>query len=379
MGKNPVQSGMREIPGSNSGKYMYPNVSMDIKPGQGRISRGEIMNRTKAIALALIAVLVLAVLTGWYLSGPGKGPALPVEPITVAYSPFESTALLWVAEDRHFFEQNGLNLTLRKYDSGSGSLEGVINGEVDLAVGVTEFPLVQKAFRKEKIRAIGSIDRGDFTHIIARRDRGITNVSDLRGKRIGTTVGTVAEFHLGRFLTLHGMDMRDITVVDVRTPDGWVNDVADGKLDAIATAQPYANAARDRLGDNGVVWSAQSNQPLYALVISTDRWVVQKPATAEKFLRSLAQAEEYLHAHPEEAKAIEQRRLDLDPGYMDTVWEQNQFALTLDQSLVLAMEDEARWMIAHNMTNATGVPDFRDYIYTKGLDSVKPGSVNIIR
>jgi hypothetical protein len=43
------------------------------------------------------------------------------------------------------------------------------------------------------------------------------------------------------------------------------------------------------------------------------------------------------------------------------------------------MDDEARWMIAQNMTNATGMPDFRNYIHTGGLDAVRPGSVNIIR
>ena len=42
------------------------------------------------------------------------------------------------------------------------------------------------------------------------------------------------------------------------------------------------------------------------------------------------------------------------------------------------MEDEARWMIANNMTNATAVPDFRKYLDPGPLDSVKPGSVNII-
>ena len=74
-----------------------------------------------------------------------NNPAVPAESITVAYSPFESTALLWIAEDQHYFEKNGLNLTLRKYDSGAGSLDGVINGEADLAVGVTEFPLVRQS------------------------------------------------------------------------------------------------------------------------------------------------------------------------------------------------------------------------------------------
>ena len=41
------------------------------------------------------------------------------------------------------------------------------------------------------------------------------------------------------------------------------------------------------------------------------------------------------------------------------------------------MGDEARWIIASNLTNATTVPDFRNFIYTKGLDDVNPGTVNI--
>jgi hypothetical protein len=46
---------------------------------------------------------------------------------------------------------------------------------------------------------------------------------------------------------------------------------------------------------------------------------------------------------------------------------------------VLAMEDEARWMIANNLTNAKTIPDFGNYISTDSLDAVNPGSVNIIR
>jgi hypothetical protein len=42
------------------------------------------------------------------------------------------------------------------------------------------------------------------------------------------------------------------------------------------------------------------------------------------------------------------------------------------------MEDEGRWMIANNMTNASNVPDLRNYIYEDGLEAVRPGSVNII-
>jgi NitT/TauT family transport system substrate-binding protein len=332
----------------------------------------------KVITVAAVIALVLVGFGAWYRVVPSNPTSDTLDSVVIAYSPFESGALFWIAKDQHFFEQNGINLTLRKYDSGAASLDGVVKGEADIAVGVTEFPLVRKAFRNERVRAIGNIDKGEFIYLVARKDQ-IRNVTDLKGMRVGTTTGTVAEFHLGRFLTLHGLTLQDINLIDIKTPEGWVNDVADGKIDAISTAQPYANAARDRLGTNALVWPLQSSQPLFALVISSDDWITQHPDLTSRFLKSLAQAEEYIHTHPAESRLILQNQLDLDPGYMDMVWQQNQFSLTLDQSLVLAMEDEARWMIANNLTNATSVPDFRQYIYTEGLESVRPGSVNIIR
>ncbi len=328
--------------------------------------------------LALAAVILLALFAGGGPATFGAGLPAGAEPVTVAYSPFESTALLWIAEDQGYFARNGLNVTLREYDSGSESLNAVVNGDADITVGVTEFPLVAKALQNTSVQVMGIIDRGSFIYLVGRKDR-IGTPADLKGKRIGTTKGTVAEFHLGRYLTLHGMSIDDITLVDVRTPDGWVHDVADGKIDAISTAQPYVNRAQALLGSNGFAWPEQSSQPLYGLVVSTDEWLAAHPDQAKRFLRSFAQAEEYLYAHPAESRAIVEHRLGLDYGYMDTAWEENQYALTLDQSLILAMEDEARWMIANNLTNKTTVPDFRKYIYTDGMESVRPGSVNIIR
>lgn len=336
------------------------------------------MNKNAAAAIAIIAVIALAGLGGWFFLDSQKSTVKPVESITVAYSPFESCALFLVAVDQQFFAKNGLNLTLHRSDSGAAALDDMLNGKADLAVSVSEFPLVRKVFQGTPARAVASMDRAEYIYIVARKDRGIRNPSDLRGKRIGTAAGSIAEFYLGRFLSLQGMGMQDIQYVSVKTPPETSDAIVNGRLDAAVLAQPYADQARDRLGKNAVVWPAQSNQLLYALVVSTDSWITGHPEHITQFLRALAQADEYASSHPAEAQAIVQRRLNLSAEYMDTVWQQNQFTLSLDQSLITAMEDEGRWMIANNLTNATEIPDFRDYIYTNGLEEVKPESVNII-
>jgi NitT/TauT family transport system substrate-binding protein len=336
------------------------------------------MNKKIIFAIIVVVIAVLGAAFVLWLRAP-KGYSGKIEPITIGYPPFESVTLYCIAEDQHFFSRNSLNVTSRKYDTGVASLGGILNGEVDIGVGIAEFPLVGKALQKERIRIIGNINKGEFIYLVGRKDRGIEKVSDLKGKRVGTTLRTVAHFHLGRFLNLHGMDIQDITLVDVKTPEEWVNAIVNGDIDAIATAQPYVNSIKERLGANAVVWSAQSSQPLYGLIISTDEWITKHPELVSRFLKSLAQAEEYAFRNPAEAKAIVQKRLNLDAAYMETVWSQNQFSLLLDQALILTMEDEARWMIENNLTREKQVPDFMNYIYLDGLKAVKPEAVNIIR
>jgi NitT/TauT family transport system substrate-binding protein len=213
---------------------------------------------------------------------------------------------------------------------------------------------------------------------MGRKDRGIEKVSDLEGKRIGVPLKTAAEFYLGRFLDLHGMNIKQVTLVDVSPPQ-VVDALVNGDVDAVLAWQPNAKALEDRLGDGIVKWPAQNEQVTYCTVISTQAWTADHPELVGGFLSSLAQAEEYFILHPAEAKAIVQKRLKYDDAYMAAIWPEHQFSLSLDQSLMLAMEDEARWMINNNLTSEKQTPDFLDYIYTKGLEATKPEAVNIIR
>jgi NitT/TauT family transport system substrate-binding protein len=331
------------------------------------------------IAAVVLVLAVFLVIGSFFYLNSQRPYVGEIESIDVAYSPFESVALYWIAENQNFFSQNGLNVTSHRYDTGAGALDGVLNGEADIVVGTTEFPFAVRALGQAKIRTLGSMSNSEFTYLVGRADRGIETVSDLKGKRVGTTFGTIAHYYLGRFLNLKGLSLADVTLVDLKSPAEWVNAVVDGSVDAVATAQPYANSAKDRLGSNAVFWSVQSNQPLYALAISTDEWISAHAELVNRFLRSLLQAEEFTLNYSAEAKAIVKEQLSLTDAYIETVWVQNQFSLSLDQSLVSAMESEARWMMTNSLTNQTSIPDFLNYLYIEGLSSVKPGSVNVIR
>lgn len=55
-----------------------------------------------------------------------------------------------------------------------------------------------------------------------------------------------------------------------------------------------------------------------------------------------------------------------------------EYKLSLEKTLLIAMEDEARWHIEKQYTDIKKVPNYLDKIYFDALESVNPGAVNII-
>lgn len=299
------------------------------------------------------------------------------EKITIGTAPLESSALVYIAQKQGFFADNGLTVSIREYDTGAASTEGLLKGEVDIGLPA-EYALVGKAFQKKEIRAIASIDKAEYFYLIARRDRGIINAADLKGKRIGVVTKTIAEYYLGRFLELHGLNVGKVIPVHIgisRSEEA----IVDGRIDAIISRPPQMAAIQKRLGANAISWPAQGSQALHAVMIGRNRWLQEHPKTIQLLLRSLMRAQEYLIQFPLDAKAIVREQLRVDDAYIDTVWSQNQFALTLDQSLITAMEDEARWMIESHLTTEEKIPNFRDYTHPEGLRMMKPEAVRIIQ
>jgi NitT/TauT family transport system substrate-binding protein len=127
-----------------------------------------------------------------------------------------------------------------------------------------------------------------------------------------------------------------------------------------------------------VAWPIQSSQKGYVVLTCRNDWAASHPETINRFLKSITQAEEYAITHPAEAKKIIQKWMNYTDATMGAVWPDHEYSLTLDQSLVTAMEDEGRWMIANNLTNETTIPDFMGYIDKNGLRTIKPEAVNIL-
>ena len=328
--------------------------------------------------IASIAVVVALVMVGsgaWPFPNLGSTDSGTSESITIGITPSEPYELIFIAEDQGYFAENGLNVTMRNYETTPKAFDGMLNGDVDIAF-TGEYTAVTKAFENKGFVVIGCIDKYQTVYLYGRKDRGIENASDLNGKKIGLTRRALVEFFLGRFLDLHGMSIKDITVVDLQ-PSQYVDALANGSVDSIVATDFFIDQCKERLGSNLILLPIQCSQNGYFVTACRSDWAASHPEQINRFLKSLAQAEEFTIDHPTEAKAILQKRLNFTEEHIATIWPEHQFALTLDQSLLIAMNDEGLWMIRNNLTKEKTLPDFSKYIYTQGLREVKPDAVNI--
>jgi NitT/TauT family transport system substrate-binding protein len=288
--------------------------------------------------------------------------------------PLEQNALIYVADKRGFFAENGLHVLIKNYDSGVTAIHGLSESEVDLAVAA-EFPVVRALLQKSPLSIIASSDKFENDYLVGRKDRGIEKVPDLKGRRVGVTLGTINEFYLARFLELNGISLQEVTLVELK-PAQFLGAIANSEVDALIAWQPYIHQILEKQ-PNVVLWQAQNNQAVYGLLIGRDKWLTLHSNTVQQFLQALGQAEDYVLSSPDEAKKIVQERLGYDSTYIASIWSQHHFSLSLDFSLIIAMNDEAHWINDHDLTVENGAPNFLDFIYVDGLEAIKPDAVNI--
>ena len=110
------------------------------------------------------------------------------------------TAAVWVAEDQGYFQEQGLDLTIKEFDSGKASFNDMLNGGVDIST-VAPTPIMFNSFKRQDFSIFATfVDSNEDVKVITRKDVGINSAADLKGKKIGIVDGSTSQFFLGAFL-----------------------------------------------------------------------------------------------------------------------------------------------------------------------------------
>lgn len=326
-------------------------------------------------AILVVAVAIIAAIFAFLPDNAAKNGAPERLPIRIG-NIGEYSLLNLIADEKGYFAEEGLDAVLTEYDSGATSIAALYAGKEDVIVAA-DFVGVFNIFSHPETRIITSASRQTAFELVARKDHGISAPSDIKGKTIGVTRKTHGEFFLGTFLNFNNLRLTDVKIVDL-PPASIVAELTAGRIDAAVTFGPYVFGLKQSLGNNAFSVSAQGNQGAAALLYSTAAFAGSNPETLERYIRALVRAEGFATARPDEVKRILSERMKYSSAYVEYLWPRISFHISLNQDLLLSMEDEARWIISNGLVAEKDVPNYLHSIYFGALDAVKPESNTII-
>jgi len=136
--------------------------------------------------------------------------------MTLFGQPSVNNDSIWMAFEKGYYQQEGLDVTYRLFPSGTTAFQSFQTGQGDIVM-TGDLPSVQYFFRvKGDYRTIAVVER-DAKGYVAVARKEITKPQDLVGKTVATRVGSTGSWFISEYLTKNGVDPSKVAVKNLDT------------------------------------------------------------------------------------------------------------------------------------------------------------------
>ncbi len=288
---------------------------------------------TNLRTLFAAALLIAATLIGQ--------PASAAEKMTVLLDWFVNPdhAPLIIAREKGYFAAAGLDVELIAPADPNDPPKLVAAGKADIAVSYQPQLHVQVEAGLPLVR-IGTLVATPLNSLVVLKDGPIKTIGDLKGKKIGYSIGGFEDAILGKMLEGAGLSLKDVTLINVNF--SLSPSIISGQVDAVIGAfRNFELNQMDIVGKPGrAFYPEEEGVPPYDELILIANKSALNDGRLRRFLGAVEKATQYLVNHPEESwKLFIGAHKDLDDELNKRAW-----AATLPRfALRPAALDKARY------------------------------------
>jgi len=211
----------------------------------------------------------------------------------------------------------------------SGGVTSISNRAVELGGNAATQGLKQYV-RNKNYRLIYIVV--DVTYrIVANRASGVRNITDLKGKRVGSIPGTSAEVFVRALLGNAGLANSDYTLVSgnvcMKTPCGsgtFPSQLKSKSIDAFGVWETAVELGVEAIGEENAVIFKDPNiyREVYSLYATTEN--LSNPTTRKKiveYVKALNTTLEIFRSQPEKVYPTVSQAINVDVPVLRKVWE----------------------------------------------------------
>jgi NitT/TauT family transport system substrate-binding protein len=284
----------------------------------------------RAVVLGVLAVGLVTVLLLLALNQSNRRPMTAEEwpVVRIGYLPIAAELPLFVAIEEGFFTDEGLEFELARFTSSNELGNAATADQVDVMAGTASnvvFDLFNVSQKRHHLLAINPYsDRpGHVTdHLIVRRDSGITELSQLRGKRIASFPGSVNRIFVNLILEKYGVPRQSYEYLEMAPPN-WQPALQAGSIDAVSALEPNATQIlEDKIGVSifpGFYADLMEEVPLSGHWIASGFYDRSDPIQLDALVRVYARAIEFCRESPSQARAYLTKYANVRADIVDDV------------------------------------------------------------
>jgi len=317
---------------------------------------------------AMLAAAAAIVLSLPSTAVKAQQPALKM---TLFGQPSVNNDSIWMAFEKGFYQQEGLDITYRLFPSGTTAFQAFQTGQGDIVM-TGDLPSVQYFFRvKGDYRTIAVIER-DAKGYVAVAQKSITKPQDLAGKTVATRVGSTGSWFISEYLTRNGVDASKVAVKNLDT-QVLPAALCGGEIAAFFIWQPVGSRTLEICPDKAhYLTDASGYIQGYLVAGARPDWLnsPQGKDIAIRWLRATMKGRDVAERDFAAVAAYAKAKLDLSEKATREQWDTNTRPLALDKVYYDDFCSRSRWAQAEKMTEQK--IDFSQLTWPDGLKAIDP-------
>jgi ABC-type nitrate/sulfonate/bicarbonate transport system substrate-binding protein len=295
--------------------------------------------------------------------------------VTLFGQPSVNNDAIWMAFEKGFYQQEGLDVTYRLFPSGTTAFQAFQTGQGDIVM-TGDLPSVQYFFRvKGDYRTIAVIERDAKGYVVV-AGKDITKPQDLVGKTVATRVGSTGSWFVSEYLTKNKIDPKTVTVKNLDT-QVLPAALCGGDIAAFFIWQPVGSRTLEICPDKAHYLSdATGYIQGYLVAGARPEWLAtpQGKEIATRWLRATIKGRDFAEKNFPAVATYAQAKLGLSEKATRDQWDTNMRPMAIDKVYYDDFCSLSRWAQGEKATD--GMLDFKTLTWGDGLKAINPKLVD---
>jgi ABC-type nitrate/sulfonate/bicarbonate transport system substrate-binding protein len=219
---------------------------------------------------------------------------------------------MFIGAEKGFFKKHGVDAKMLVVDTGTDMVNAMHDGRAQIG-DMSTTTYLKAVHAGEPFKVIGLI-MNDATKdncdtplaIVTKKGSGIAagKLGDLKGKKIGLARGQTSDEYFKMVLRRAKMKYEELTIENIWSQFGLAPALAEGKVDAVVSWEPYVTQVLTQVPDSYEVIRGGQHMSYVMVATAHGPTIESKPELAKAIAAGLAQSSHFTRNNCDEAVEI---------------------------------------------------------------------------